>query len=224
MSMHTGHRERMRNRFMVEGLDSFADHEVLELLLYAAHTQCDTNAMAHALINTFGSLRGVLEASPEALMQVRGIGSQAAALIGMMVPMFRRYQMTLAMEQPFLFRAEMAAQYCRGLLSGLRDEHLYLLCMSASGKLTGQHLLAKGNPGEVWAYPRKMVEAALHANAQHVILCHNHPGGSATPSAQDVEVTKHLAKMLRTMGIQLQDHIVVGDGETYSMAVRGDLP
>jgi len=208
---------------MAEGLDSFADHEVLELLLYAARPQGDTNPLAHALIDTFGSLRGVLEAPPDMLMQVKGIGSQAAALIGMLVPMFRRYQMALAMEHPFLFRAELAAQYCEGLLSGLRDEHLYSLFISASGKLNGQQLLAKGNSGEVWAYPRRVVEAAIHANAQHVILCHNHPGGSATPSRQDIEVTLHLARTLRTMEINLQDHIIVGDGETYSMAVRGDL-
>lgn len=223
MSVHAGHRERMRNRFVMEGLDSFADHEVLELLLYAAYAQGDTNPLAHALIDAFGSLRAVLEATPDMLMKVEGVGLQTAAMIGMLVPMFRRYQMTLAMDQPFLFRAEMATLYCKGLLSGLRNEYLYALFLSASGKLVGQQLLAKGNPSEVWTYPRKVVEAALRANAQHVILCHNHPGGNATPSRQDVEVTHHLQKTLQAVEIQLQDHIIVGDDETYSMALRGDL-
>lgn len=222
--MHTGRRERMRARFKSEGLENFADHEVLEMLLYAVQTRGDTNALAHTLLESFGSLRGVLEAPMENLQQVDGVGTQASLLMSLLVPMFRRYQKAVAMERPFLFRQNLVNQYCLGLLSGLRDEYLYLLSISANGKLNGQQLLAKGNPSEVWAYPRRVVEAALNHNAQHVILCHNHPAGDATPSRQDIEATLMLYEALKTMEIQLQDHVIVGDGETYSMAQQGHLP
>ena len=99
MTMHDGHRCRLRERFRLEGLENFQPHEVLELLLFYARARGDVNPLAHTLLDTFGSLRGVLEAPVDQLTQVPGIGEETATLLSLMVPMFRRYELCICQER-----------------------------------------------------------------------------------------------------------------------------
>lgn len=223
MAMHDGHRSRMRERFRQEGLEGFAPHEVLELLLFYAKARGDVNPLAHELLETFGSLKGVLEAPPEQLMTVKGVGEETATMLSLIVPMFRKYQECLCAERKVIrFRAA-AEGYCNALMSGLRMERFYVIALSSSMKVLGRRIVGEGSLGEVPAYPRLVVETALNYNAFGVILCHNHPGGIAEPSLSDVEVTKNIEAVLAHLNIRLIDHIIVADTQTYSMALHGCL-
>ena len=222
MTMHEGHRHRMRDRFRQEGLEHFAPHEVLELLLFYARARGDVNPLAHRLLDVFGSLKGVLEAPVEQLCAVEGVGEETATLISLMVPMFRRYELCLCEETQKLARFGEVQKYCRALLAGERKERFYVICVSSKMKVLGRRLVAEGSLSEVPAYPRLVVETALNHNAYGVILCHNHPGGEAIPSMGDVDVTRELEAVLAKLGIALMEHIVVADGTAYSMIEHGD--
>ena len=223
MSMHDGHRQRLRERFRKEGLENFQPHEVLELLLTYARARGDVNPLAHRLLDTFGSLRGVLEAPVDHLTQVEGVGEETATLIGLMVPMFRRYELCTCEERPKLTNSRAVKEYCRALLTGLRKERFYIISLSTQMRVVAQRMLAEGTLSEVMAHPRAVTENALLHNAHGVILCHNHPGGQARPSVGDVEVTQTMETVLSLMGMALVDHIIVADGNVYSMIEHGDF-
>lgn len=223
MTMHAGHRHRLRERFRLEGIEGFAPHEVLELLLCYARARGDVNPLAHRLLDTFGSLKGVLEAPVDQLCAVDGVGEETATLISLMVPMFRRYEMCLCEEKKRLSRFREVEEYCRALLMGVRKERFYVISLSTHMRVLGQRIVGEGTISEVSAYPRLVVETALNHNAYGVILCHNHPGGEAVPSLSDVDVTREMESMLAKLGIALMDHIIVSDEHTYSMALHDDF-
>lgn len=222
MTMHDGHRQRLRDRFRLEGLESFAPHEVLELLLFYARARGDVNPLAHRLLDTFGSLKGVLEAPVDQLCAVDGVGEETATLIAMMVPLFRRYALSVSSQTTRLYNYRSVQEYCRALLTGLRKERFYVISVTSQMKLLGQRIVAEGSLSEVPAYPRLVVETALNHNAYGVILCHNHPGGEAVPSVSDVDVTRDLEKVLARLGVALIDHIIVSDEHAYSMVMHQD--
>ena len=114
-------------------------------------------------------------------------------------------------------------EYCKALLTGLRKERFYVISVSSQMKVLGQRIVGEGSLSEVPAYPRLVVETALNQNAYGVILCHNHPGGDAIPSIGDVDVTRELETVLSKLGIALLDHVIVADGQTYSMVRHGDF-
>lgn len=222
MTMHEGHRQRLRERFRREGLENFAPHEVLELLLFYTRARGNVNPLAHKLLETFGSLRGVLEAPVEQLTAVDGVGEETASLLALTVPLFRRYELCLCEEKRKLKQYYEVEDYCRALLTGLRKERFYVISVSTQMRVLGQRMIAEGDLTEVMAYPRLVVETALNQNAYGVILCHNHPGGEAIPSLGDVDVTRELEALLAKLGIGLMDHIIVADGQTYSMRYHED--
>lgn len=221
---HSGHRHRLRQRFIDEkGFESFQDHELLELLLYYGRLRGDTNGTAHELINTFGSLLKVFEADPDQLRKVSGVGEETAVLISMVLPLTRAYN-RMSMRDPKRISNRTDAQlFCKSLSQGARMESFYVICLDAGCRLLGSKKISEGSLSEVSAYPRKVVSAALDLNAHSVILSHNHPGGTAGPSAEDISTTKQLQKLLGAMGILVLDHIIVAGGSTYSMAQNGDI-
>ena len=220
---HQGHRKRLRLRFRSEGLDGFAPHEILELMLSYAIPRGDVNPLAHSLLDTFGSLKGVLEASPQQLMQVKGVGEEAATLISMVVPLFRRYELCLAEERPVIDSTEAARRFCQALLAGHRAEHFYTVCLGANRSVLGWRLIAEGTVTEVPAYPRLIVETALNLGAQAVILCHNHPDGLCEPSSEDLAATHLIYRVLDALGVRLLDHVIAANGSACSLAERGEL-
>ena len=218
---HNGHIKRVRERFRKEGLEGFAPHEVLELLLFYCRAQGDVNAIAHRLIDYFGSFRGVLEAKYDQLLKVDGVGEESATLISMMIPVFRRYAAALAEEQKTILSRADAIRYCVALQAGRRKESMFVICVNSSNEVLGQRMIAEGSIAEVQAYPRVLVETALDFNAHGIILCHNHPGGSVLPSRADVEATRRMEKILAELDILLLDHIIVSGEITYSMTCHG---
>lgn len=223
MTMHEGHRKRMRDRFRTEGLDGFADHEVLELLLFYARARGDVNPLAHTLMDTFGSLQGVLEASVDQLTSVPGVGEETATLLSLAVPLFRRYSQCQCRTRKRLDTREEGKAYCRALLAGWRVEKLYAICLNSDHQILGHRLIAEGSLAAVPSFPRKVVETALNYNAHGVILCHNHPGGANWPSVPDLDATEQIRLLLKGMDIELLDHMIVAGDQVYSMHQNGDL-
>ncbi|MBR6165523.1 MAG: DNA repair protein RadC [Clostridia bacterium] len=221
---HIGHREKLRNRFMQEnGFESFEDHQILELLLFYANARSDTNPIAHALLDEFGSLKGVLEARPDMLARVHGVGERAATLISMVVPLTRVWN-RCAMEVPDkISNSREAEKYCLSLLAGHRTEHFYVISLNAKCAVVGKRMISEGSLSEVSAYPRKVMETALNYNAHSVLFCHNHPGGTCAPSPEDIASTLQLQRLLNGVGILVLDHIIVANESTYSMIQHGDI-
>ncbi len=149
MPVHEGHRSRKKEQFRAHGLDAFADHEVLELLLYYAVPRQDTNPIAHRLMEKFGSLDAVFAADRAALEEVEGIGENASTLISLMFPLMRRIRASSGAHEAILSDTEQAGAYFLDLFLGEREEKLYEACLDAKGRLLACHLVAEGDTERV---------------------------------------------------------------------------
>lgn len=221
MSIHSGHRQRMRDRFSAEGLDHFQEHEVLELLLYYCIPRQDTNPIAHELIRRFGSLAQVLEAPIEELEKVPGIGNSAATFLSLITAVGRYYLVNRSMQECILQTIEQCGRYLVPFFHGRRNETVYLLCLDAKCKVLCCREVSEGSVNAASISVRKIVEIALGANASSVVLAHNHPSGLALPSPEDVHTTRRVAAALDAIEVTLADHIVVADDEFVSLAQSG---
>lgn len=199
MSEHEGHKKRMRERFRQAGLNGFQEHEVLELLLSYVFTRSDTNPLAHKLIDRFGSLAGVLEAKPEELCAVEGMGERSAAFIGMLLPLYQQYEASRNKAMTELTSVGAIKRYCRGMFVGETEEKLYILCLDPRLRLLKKVLVSEGTVNEVNASARKVAALAMRYAATGVVLVHNHPSGYAKPSEQDIAFTKSVNMALETL-------------------------
>lgn len=224
MAVHDGHRARKKQQFREHGLDAFADHEALELLLYFAVPRIDTNPAAHRLLERFGSLDGVLSAPPYELEKVEGIGENAATLLSLLLPLVRRSRVTASKEPVILNSIQTTGAYFIDLFFGMREERLYEACLDAKGKLLHCGVVAEGSVDAVTLNLRKVVELAFQSNASAVILSHNHPSGVALPSKDDNQTTLMAWEALHKIGIELVDHIIVADDDFVSLRDNGLLP
>lgn len=218
---HGGHRQRMRERYLKQGLEGFAPHETLELLLFYAIPQKNVNPLAHKLINRFGSLYGVLNASPKQLMQVEGIGEYAATFLSLLQSAARQAMRTRGADRVRLSSRQAAVDYCIRLLHGEKREMFYTVCLNGQMETLSDALIAKGSLSDVAAYPRIVLDAVLTHNAHAVLLCHNHPSGSVVPSAQDLDATRVLSGLLSEIEVVLIDHIIVSERRAVSMVRNG---
>lgn len=223
MSVHEGHRQRKKEQFREHGLDAFADHEALELLLYYAIPRQDTNPIAHRLIERFGSLEGVFSASTYELQKVEGVGENAATLIRLLFPLCRRVRTSGGRHEVIFNTRENIGAYFIELFLGERREVFYEACLDAKGKLLACYRLAEGSPDQVTINMRRVVENALNANASLVVLSHNHPSGVALPSKEDNQTTLQIKRALADIGVQLVDHVIVADGDFVCLRDNGLL-
>ncbi len=221
--VHEGHRERMRKQLRQFGMDSLSDVQVLEVLLYYAYARQDTNPMAHALLRRFGSLAGVFEAPVSELVKVPGVGQSAAELIALVPQMERRHLISRAGEQLILTSTALCGQYLVPFFHGAVEEQVYLLCLDAKCKALDCVLVQSGDVNSAGISVRKVLKAALAANATSVVLAHNHPSGVALPSEEDRRATKIVKDALDAVGILLADHIIVADDDFVSLADDGLL-
>ena len=221
MAMHDGHRQRLKERFVLEGLDNFNELQVLELLLFYAIPRQDTNPLAHRLLERFGSLSQVLEAPISELQRVEGMGPNAAIFLHLTTAVGRYYMVNRAMHNTVLTTTEKCGEFLAPYFHGRRNETVYLLCLDAKCKLLACREVSEGSVNSAGVSPRKVVEIALSTNATTVVLAHNHPSGIAVPSAEDVQTTYRVAAALNAVEIALADHIIVSDGDFTSMVQSG---
>lgn len=221
MSIHDGHRQRLKNRFRQEGLDKFDEIQVLELLLFYAIPQKDTNPLAHALLDHFGSLSQVLEAPAEELEKIPGVGSNVSTLLNLTTDLARYYMVNRMSQNEILTSTEKCGDYLLPYFFGRRNETVFILCLDAKCKVLGCKEVGEGSVNSASVPIRRIVEMALGMNATSVVLAHNHPSGLALPSGDDVQTTRRLAVALDAVDIALADHIVVADDDFVSMAQSG---
>ena len=222
-NIHRGHREKMRQRFLKSGLEGFADHEALDLLLFYAIPRQDTNPIAHRLMERYGSLSAVLSAPAEDLKKVEGIGESAAVLLKAAGQIAQKARLSDATAQRPLTDVEAVGAYLLERYAGETHEMLYELCLDQKGKLLACKRLSEGSASSAALDIRKVVENAILTSASAVILAHNHPSGIALPSDDDCTATTRAARALQTIGVTLADHIVVADDDFVSMAQSGYL-
>ncbi len=216
-NVHTGHRDRMRDRYLESGADGFATHELLEMLLFYGIPQKDTNALAHDMIDHFGSLEGVISAKPEELMTIPGIKRHAAVLISLVAELNRRSLTEKLTRRVTLDSQSKIEQYIKPFLSMLSIEKLYVLYLDNSMKLIKCVCISEGTVNTNNPSIRRIVELAIQNNAANVILAHNHPGGLTVPSKEDRATTRDIGEALRLVDVNLVEHFIVADNRCAPM-------
>ncbi len=221
MAIHDGHRQRLKDRFLQNGIDGFNQVQVLELLLFYCIPRQDTNPIAHRLLQRFGSLAQVLEAPVEELEKVEGIGSNAASFLRLVTEAGRYYQVNRIQQNRILTTIDQCGEYMKPMFIGRPNETVFLLCLDAKCKVLACKEIGEGSVNSAGVPIRRIVETALIANASTVVLAHNHPSGLALPSHDDVATTRRLAMALNAVDIVLIDHIIVADDDFVSLAQSG---
>jgi len=214
----------MRKRFMENGLDGFADHEVLEILLYYCYPRRDTNEIAHRLITEYGSLYNLFEADPQDMMKRCNITQNIAVLISMIPKVANLYfRSKWGRDKVVMDDVQTAARYAVTLFVGRTNEAFYIFCLDTGRRLNHVSLIAEGTLDETPIYPREIVAEALKHQAAAIILAHNHPGGTSKPSRKDVEATRKMIEGLKFLGIKVLDHIIVAGDRYYSFATHDQI-
>jgi len=223
-NLHQGHRARVKERYILNGLDSFADHQVLELLLFYCYPRQDTNEIAHRMLNEFGSFYNLLEADPREISRRCGVSVHAAVLVSMIPSLARRYMASRWDEKEPIDSSEKAGQYVVSLFADKKVECLYLICLNNQKKLIYAAQVSEGSLSGAPLYPRTVAEIAIKHQAAAAIIAHNHPGGALAPSKQDVEATKKIASALSAIDVELLDHIIAAGEQYYSFSDHRAMP
>ena len=216
MSIHDGHRQRFKGEFLARP-DSFPDHKVLEVLLFFANPRGDTNPVAHALMERFDSISGVLDATPEELQKVPGVGDHTVTLLKVTKELAGRYFSSRTSMGEIVQTSDDVEALLKDYFVGARSERVCLLCMDGKGKSLGVRVVGEGSVNSADITSRAVVEAALSLNATQAILAHNHVSGIATPSDEDRVTTDWLNGVLASVGVRLRDHVIFADDEMVSM-------
>lgn len=218
---HKDHRKRLKKKFSESGVFAFHDYEVLELLLSYAIPQKDVKPLAKELLNTFGSLKGVMDAEKDSLEKVKGIGLHTAILIKLIKEMGILYLKEKAREKPQITCTSELIDYCKTYMGGLKDERFCVIYLDAQNRLTDIETIQEGIVNQAVVYPRKVLENALKQKASAVILVHNHPSGQVKPSDADIRLTKTIQETARILDIIVHDHLIIGENRFFSFREEG---
>lgn len=218
-SVHSGHRDRVRDEFLFKGIsESTPPHKVVEYILFHSIPQKDTNETAHALLERFGSISGILDAPAEQLMQVKGISKVSVSLLKLILPVARIYSSEKNSADKVLKNIDDISQYLLGKYFGYDKEVFSMLSLNASGKVLGYDVLSSGNVSEVTVSVRDIVEVVLKRRAVCVAIAHNYPGGVALPSEEDIKITELIDRTLKNINAKLLDHVIIAGDDYVSMA------
>lgn len=223
MSIHDGHRQRLKERFYQEGLDHFDDKHALELLLFYCVPRLDTNPLATRIMDRFHTFDAVLDATPKELMEVPGVGENIANYLMLLKSAWRFYETRKkASQTKLLLSIDDCREYLRTYFINRTVETVYLLCLDAKCKPICCKMIGEGSVNSASVSIRKIVETAINANATTVILAHNHPSGLAVPSGEDVQTTQRLERALKAVEIVLAEHFVfAGEDASAIMNTQG---
>ena len=215
-NIHEGHRERMRSRYLQEGADGMATHEILEMLLYGTIPRGDTNEIAHHLLDEFGSISNLIEADPHEIAKTAGVGMKSAVFLSLLHELVLRYEREKVEQKPALTSISRSVEYCRALLTFRATERFYVICLDSRRKILHTSKISEGTVNDAVVSPRMVAEKALRYQATSVLLCHNHPKGRVKPSFDDINLTARLKRMLEPLGVEVVDHIIIGENEYFS--------
>lgn len=214
--LHAGHRERMRQRFREFEIEGFQEHEALEMLLYYIIRRGNTNEIAHELLHEFGSLHDVMSATPEQLCAVKGVGEKTAEFLHYIGAFSLRIGQS-SLRDVSMYDFEDRKEYCISKLSGCCDENFLVVPLDDKLRVMRCVTVARGTPGHVNIEAQRIVRTVLSLHCNQVIIAHNHPSGSTSPSYDDIEATERLADLLYALDIRLIDHIIVAGSRAQSL-------
>ena len=220
---HKGHRSRLRNRVKNDGIDNFQDYQVLEYALSFVIPYKDTNPIAHELISKFGSLGGVLEANEEDIATVKGMGEASAHFLTAIPKIYGFYEREKSATIGYIGRPLDAYDYVKKLFVGKLNEELYLVSLLPNNKILKCEKIAEGTAGQAKVTVRKITDLISRNKVHNVVIAHNHPSGTSTPSTDDDQFTKALVTSLAINDSYLLDHIVIGESEYYSYRQSGKI-
>jgi len=222
---YAGHRKRLRERFLKSGLDGFADYEVVELLLTLAIPRMDVKKPAKALLERFGSLRGILDAPAEKLLAVPGIGPSTPTALRIIRAAATLYLQQGGEGQDSLAGSEHLENFWRMRLGGLQNEVFEVAYLDSALRLLrdGVETLQQGTIDRAAVYPRRVIEAALKRGAAAIVLAHNHPNGRVSPSEHDKTITRAIVLAAETVSLRVVDHLIVSADAVFSFRKEGLL-
>jgi DNA repair protein RadC len=220
---HTGHRDRLRKRFLETGGKALADYEMLELLLFNTIPRRDTKPLAKRLIQKFGSYAGVLRADVKALTAENSVSDNTAAMLKAVGESAIRLAREEVMEQPVLASWDKLLAYLRAALTGEDTERFRILFLDIKNRLIADEEQQRGTVNHTPVYPREVVRRALELQASAIIMVHNHPSGSPDPSRADIDMTRQVRDAAGKLGIVLHDHVIVAKGGHSSFKSMGLL-
>lgn len=215
---HDGHRDRLRMQFIRSGAENMEPHQVLEMLLHNVIPRCDTNEIAHRLMERFGSFSAVLDARLEDLAAVKGLGMKSAVFLKMLPGVARVYCNDKYQNGRVIRSMDEIGDFLLQLFVGCTNERFYLVCMDRTSRILQTMLVAEGTMDAVMVDTRKVVEIALGSQASCVVLAHNHPQGFAIPSERDIATTIRLVDGLSVINVAVSDHIIVAQNDYVSLA------
>lgn len=223
-NIHDGHRARMRESVYVKnGFDGMADHEVLEYILSMFVPRKDTNPMAHELINYFGSFANVLDANVDDLIKVSGLGKRTAIFLNSFQYILKRYKECKSKTLKIISNLHDIEMFIGDRIRYLPKEELHVIFLNSSNMLLTCKQIGTGSNNKVTFETKSIIETALATNASSVVLVHNHPSGSCTPSPEDIKLTRELYFNLYLNGLNLAEHIIFTANSKYSFNEGGHL-
>lgn len=217
--MHSGHRQRMRDRIKEHGLESLNDHEILEYLLYFVQPRVNTNEPAHRLIRECGSFSKVFDRHADSLAQVDGIGPASAQFLSLIPEICRRYYLGKYSGKRQQHSMERILEYLKSYYLGVKEEIAVILMYDAQMDMICAKTIAKGNSRAVNLQKKNILLEVIQNNASFVVFSHNHPSNKNEPSAEDIVLSNHLATLFESVNIVLIDHLIFcPNGSYYSFA------
>jgi len=215
-----GHRERLRQRYLSGGISAFSDRDALELLLTYAVPRKDTRGIAYRLLEKFASLKNVLMQPPSMLQTVEGIGPAASVLLSMITSVTAR-SLKPSIGVEVIDSPSKVRNYLETMMGTLRKEKLIALLLDSRNRLISECVLEFGTVDRAAVHPRNLLEKVIATGATAVILVHNHPGGARKASQEDINLTRRLNDLGKSLGFRVLDHMIVADGETLSLREEG---
>lgn len=223
-NIHEGHRNRLRKKAFEYGLECLQPHEVLELALSFSVPYKDMNPIAHELLNKFGSIREVLSEPKEELQKITGIAKKSAEYLNFLI-LFHDYlaRIEIQDERPVLNSAQKVAEFCESLMSNLKQEEFYVICLENNSKVKHYKRFAKGTTDAMLFNLQEVINYINNMNCKNVVISHNHPNGLAKPSLEDIKTTRQLYMALSFHGVLLIDHIIIAEKGSYYSFLRNHI-
>ena len=218
-----GHRERLRARFDKAGVDGLQDYELLELVLFRAIPRRDVKPLAKDLIIKFGGFAQVIAATPERLMEVKGVSANVARELRIVHAAGVRLAQERVLNRPVVSSWNDLLAYCRAAMADEKTEMFRILFLDKKNILIADEVQQRGTVDHTPVYPREVVKRALELGASAIILVHNHPSGDPTPSRADVDMTNEIVKAAKALHIKVHDHVVIGHQRHASFKSLGLL-
>jgi DNA repair protein RadC len=207
---YLGHRERLRARFLKAGGEALADYELLELVLFRAIPRRDVKPLAKALLARFGSFAEVVSARPERLREIDGLGEAAITELKIVAEAVKRFAKVKVEKRPAMGSFSAVLDYCRTAMAYLDREEFRILFLDKKNLLIADEVQAIGTIDHAPVYPREIMRRAFELNATATILIHNHPSGDPSPSQADIQLTRQIVSLGKSLNVAVHDHLIIG--------------